>query len=431
MATKKKDEAAALADKLLGTLEGQRALGPDSYPLTLKQLGERAEPQAPPGLLLKAAAKAAFGERAVVARKKDLAAPVALREDLAQLAASPLLLEFVLGLLCRPDKPLVPFTSLKTKVDALLREPFLDAVSCQISVDALPPTVGRRLVRGRWQLYLQRMPPPPPPRKPEVQLAEDLLQVLKAQRDRGGNAYPLALSELVRLTDPQAPAKRVKQALGKEPFKSQAVLAFPRQADTPLALAEDLDWLAGSPLLLEAVLRAARTANNQAFAPAGLKTKVAAALRQPFVDACALHVAAGTLPPAVGWMWIGKKQYLFLLKDVHPTPTGPISPPPSPPEPQLAAAPVDFEPAFDAAFQRLDRGRGGHNFVSLVDLRQAVQAGREAFDAGLRRLRIAGRYTLSAAEGRHGTTPEERAAGITEDGALLLYVSRKSVGPPS
>ena len=32
------------------------------------------------------------------------------------------------------------------------------------------------------------------------------------------------------------------------------------------------------------------------------------------------------------------------------------------------------------------------------------------------------------AEGRHGLSPEEREAGITEDGALLLYVSRRK-GP--
>jgi hypothetical protein len=60
-----------------------------------------------------------------------------------------------------------------------------------------------------------------------------------------------------------------------------------------------------------------------------------------------------------------------------------------------------------------------------VDLRQALPVDRAVFDAELRRLRIAGRYTLSAAEGRHGTNAEERAAGITEEGALLLYVSRK------
>ena len=50
----------------------------------------------------------------------------------------------------------------------------------------------------------------------------------------------------------------------------------------------------------------------------------------------------------------------------------------------------------------------------------------DVFNAELRKLRVAGRYTLSAAEGRHGISPEEHAAGIVEDGSLLLYVSRKA-----
>ncbi len=61
-----------------------------------------------------------------------------------------------------------------------------------------------------------------------------------------------------------------------------------------------------------------------------------------------------------------------------------------------------------------------------MDLRRLVPLAREPFDSGLRKLRIGGRYTLSAAEGRHGVSPEERAAGIVEDGSLLLYVSRKT-----
>ena len=87
---------------------------------------------------------------------------------------------------------------------------------------------------------------------------------------------------------------------------------------------------------------------------------------------------------------------------------------------------LDFAPAFEEAFARLDRQAGGHNFVSLADLRPTVACDRQAFDTGLRELRIAGRFTLSAAEGRHGLSPAEREAAINEDGTLLLFVSRKS-----
>jgi hypothetical protein len=93
---------------------------------------------------------------------------------------------------------------------------------------------------------------------------------------------------------------------------------------------------------------------------------------------------------------------------------------------ELAAPAVDFRAAFEEAFGRLDREGGGHNFVSLIALRQALPVARADFDRELRQLRQAGRYTLGAAEGRDGISPEERAAGITEEGSLLLFVSRNT-----
>jgi hypothetical protein len=89
------------------------------------------------------------------------------------------------------------------------------------------------------------------------------------------------------------------------------------------------------------------------------------------------------------------------------------------------AGTTDFARAFDAAFEQLDRARGSHNFVNLVDLRRAFPVDRQTFEAELRQLRLARRYTLSAAEDPRGISPEEQDAGIPEDGALLLFVSRK------
>ena len=91
-----------------------------------------------------------------------------------------------------------------------------------------------------------------------------------------------------------------------------------------------------------------------------------------------------------------------------------------------AAARADFAAAFDAAFHDVNRRQGSHNFVSLVDLRQVLaRFSREQFDRGLRDLRAAGLYGLSAVEGLHGIGTQERDSGIEEAGTLLLYVSKK------
>jgi hypothetical protein len=94
--------------------------------------------------------------------------------------------------------------------------------------------------------------------------------------------------------------------------------------------------------------------------------------------------------------------------------------------PKAAPSPdcwVRFQMAWDA----LDSKSGGHNFVSLVDLRKALgDYERWIVDGTLKVLRQTLRFSMSALEGRHGSTEEEREAAILEDGQYLLYVSRRT-----
>lgn len=64
------------------------------------------------------------------------------------------------------------------------------------------------------------------------------------------------------------------------------------------------------------------------------------------------------------------------------------------------------------------------NLANLVELRKRIRCSRETFNKVLHAARVAGRVTMSLAEGRHGITPEERAAGILDgEGQLLLFAS--------
>ena len=195
MPAKRKNPAAELAEKLLAVLEAQRALGKEAYPLTLQRLAELADPLAAPEVIDKAVATKLFKDHAIVAQKKNRAAPVALKDDGEQLAASPVLLEFALDQLCSPASPTCPLSKLKSKVDTKLKKPLEEAAARQIREHTLPPAVGYRLEKNKPVLFLHRIPPAPlpqPPKKPEVVLAENLLQVLEAQRQLGGDAYPLS-----------------------------------------------------------------------------------------------------------------------------------------------------------------------------------------------------------------------------------------------
>ncbi len=409
-----------LAGTLLEVLRRQRAGG--EYPLSVARLAVLAGPGVTAEQALKTLVRRGLVAEVALGSKKDYAAPLALAEDAERLATSPQLLEFALNRACAPPaKPLQPLAKVAAQVERPLRPALEAELRRRLEEGTLPAEAAGQVVRGKPHFYLKRFPPPKPP---DLDLSERLVRALEGQRDRGPTAYPVPLDRLVELAG-AAPAV-VKKALAAEPFLSQALVAMARKADAPVALAADRDALAASPLLVRAALGAACSADNQAVGVADLKKKLVPTLRQTFEAALARHLAAGTLPAGVGCLRIKKKPYLFLLADLGaPVPAAQPAVAQKPPPPALAP-PQDFARHFEEAFDRLDRERGSHNLVSLVGLRRALPVDRAAFDAELQRLRREGRYSLSAAEGRHGISPEERDAAIPEDGSLLLFVSRRA-----
>ncbi len=412
----KPDDAAELAARIVQTLERLREQG-DAYPPSLRAL---TQPDSPLDLVAKALKKKPFAARLLVALKHP-DSPVALAEDADRIADSPRLIELALSLLCTPQKRLHPPSRLISKVDKALKPAFGAALQRRLAEKSLPPAVGVVEVRGKPQLYLRALPPP------AVELSQKLVDALEAMRSAGENAYPPSWKGLITQTDPAAGPALVKEAMRLPPFAGRALFAAPRDPEAPMALAEDRDALLASAALLEYALAAVRKPDHQAVPAADLKKKTAKPLQAAFEAAVIARVAARRLPPAVGCLYVRKKPHLFLLRDLNVVPASGGRPPPDLAKNQGADAPrsPSIASAFDAAFDRLDRQKGSHNLVNLLDLRRAVPADRAAFDAGLQQLRRDGRYTLGTAEGRHGVTPEEREAGIVEEGALLLFVSRR------
>lgn len=438
----KKSPADELAEKMTAVLEGQRGLGADAYPLTLRRLAELTDPAAPADLILKAAVtkKQPFAGRVVVSLPKNLDAPAALAEDLAALADSPLLLRTLLAALCTSASPTCDPSKLKTKVTAKLKPAFAAALDRRVREAALPDGVALVAVRKKQHLHLTRFPLPRPP---EVVLAENLLRVLEGQRALGEAHYPPTFGQLLQLTEPNLSATLLTKVLALPAVKTRLLVTLKdakHRALAPVGLAEDAAQLAASPRLLQVVLELCRTPSQQLFTLAEVKKPVAPALAAAFAENIHRRLASRTLPAGIGSLLLKAKPMLFLLSDVHSTsapkrevPAEPIQrqgevPAESVPSPTAVASsspPFDFAVRFDAAFRELERQARLPNFVSLVELRPALACDRATFDAELRKLRLAGRYTLSAAEGRHGIRPEEQDAGIVEDGALLLFVSRK------
>ncbi len=403
-----------LADRAVASLERRRLAG-TGYPTTLQTLLQADVPGTSDDLVAKLAADRDFRSRVVLAVPGEPRAPLALPGDEELLASSPLLIEYAVRLVSTPEQPLHPVNKVAGALDRPLRKPFEQAVARLAGSGEVPAGVAVHEVKGKLHLRRADLPLPPPP---EERLAGKLLSALRAAR-AAGTDYPLSLAQLIERADPAAPERLVKQALAQGAFTGHALTALPGRRDSLVALSEDRDRLAADVRLLEQTLAGARSADNQAVAAADLGKKLAPDLRATFTAAVQDRVSGHTLPAGIGCLVLRKKPHLFLLADLD------VRLPEKATPAEEVEEEIDFARMFEDAFAKLEPA--GHGLVSLVDLRQQVPVERERFDRELEQLRRAGHYSLQGAEGRHGISPQERAAGIAEHGDLLLYVSRREV----
>src|SRR5439155_3440855 len=117
--------ASTLAEKMVRVLQSLRSLDADSYPLSLRRLAELSDATAPARMILSAASpqQKAFRQYALAARK-DLHAPVALKEDVQLLAASAQLLEFAFQVTRTEGTHAFTVPGLKKKLTSDLQKPF-------------------------------------------------------------------------------------------------------------------------------------------------------------------------------------------------------------------------------------------------------------------------------------------------------------------
>jgi hypothetical protein len=437
----RRNEAADLAGQLIRELESNRAAG-GAYPTPLGQLTAGRDP----ALFTRAIHCKPFKSRAIVSLRDDPEGPVALADDAEMLAVSPQLLERLLDQVGTPDNPGCTPTQLTKRLDSRLKKPFAAALARQIAGGTLPETVGH-VTRGRTVLlYLHRHGTP---RSPEQRLARQIQEIVQAHRQ--GPDYPLTWPRLAELAG--ASPALLKKAVAIPGLRDQLLVAASRDPQqTLVALAEDRDQLTGDPRILLAAIARMRTDTRHAFTLKELEAKVPKILKAGFAESIRRRIDQDTLPPSVGWIQHGKGPLLFLVTDLHIRPdrqseTAPPGAEQVRKEMETSAPPlseegerervgreaseirptpaIDFAAAFDEAFERLDRQAGQHNLVSLAALRDAVPVDRAVFDRELQQLRLAGRYGLSAADGRQRISPEDRLAAIQEEGSCLLFVSRK------
>lgn len=410
----KRNAAVLVAEQLIAKLREIKQSG--DYPSSIHELAREAGVEEDETLLKKVvAAKKPFGEQAVALQAKNLESPVVLRGDEGILLGHDRTLSFLVENAVTPEKPLVESAKLRSRVPATLRAIWDEKLREWLARSTLPDGLAHVQQGRKSFLHLTRYPLP---QLPEEVLAQRWLDQLGRSREDG--AYPITWGELQRRVETSSPAV-VKKALALPRFKNAVLFGMKAQAGAPIAFEEDAERLAISDLLLLEAIRQARTGTHHAINMADLKKKVTRPVQSSFAHSLVRRWEDAVLPPGVGGILQKKAPVFFLLEDlVRGTGLNGHSEAKQRPVTQEAAG-----DAFDAAFQEADRERGGHNFVSLVDLRRRLAMESSDFNRLLHEVRSAGKYTLSAAEGRHGLTAEELDAGIREDGSYLLYVSKR------
>ncbi len=449
MASRKPNAAALLAARMVERLAAQRPTQPDHpFPLLADLIAQEEQP-AESETLGKAIRHKDFKNQAIGGDLQDLQSPVAFKDDLAVFASSPQLLVFLQSKTPRGEGQPFLVKDLQKAIrgnapslNAELKKAFEAALRPKIEACELPDVALKK----------PKPPKQPKPKKPSkaqqlAVLSQALLEALQAQRTSGGDAYPATLKQLAQraATELSRDEKLVLEAAGKSPFKEQVVAAWSKDLEAPVAFQEDLERLFGAPQLLERALRMkkeksktslAHKANDLAKLLVGGRGKEKE--QAAFCSAVARRLTSDSMPPGIGAIRLGPKgePHFFLLEDLQPPSLRAVLSGAAPVAPRESTPPVasqesaahfeEFAKRFEESFSQLDRQRGGHNFVSLADLRRELNTvPRAQFDAHLRRLRQERRFELSGAQSKQGLPEELREAGVIEAGNLLMYVSRR------
>jgi hypothetical protein len=373
MGKKKPDAAVELAERMLEVLKAKGNYGAEGDPPTLQELGEHCDGAPSHELIVKAATKKVFTDKAVVVDKVDkkpaLASPVYFKGE-------------------------VP--------------------------------------------------------KREVLLARRMVAVLESQRRLGDEAYPPTLRRLAQLCEVKGPDAAIRKAAATDPMASRTTVLAKNgnslRPDAPVVFREEIEGNLATvlPALLRFALRPTTSKTKKgiretaAFTVKELANRFIPELRSRLTDAVEEAIARGSLPHGVAWISKGDP-LLFLVEHLRPADSRATTgadayatpahrdPAGDAPASNAHVPASEFVQAFRAAFEDLDRRNGSTNFVKLSDLRSALsEFSREDFDAGLRRLRIEGVFSLDSHEGLHGSlTDDEREAGVREAGSVLIYASRR------
>lgn len=394
-----KPKAPTLAERAVEELK--KARDGQTEPLTMSELAARLNMPAEELLAPKTL-------KGVLVTQKAPDAPVMLPDDAQTFANSDRLLRFAVSQIgTQPPWDLKKFlTAVKLHKD--IKPKFQAALETRLADQKLPADFQNNFLR---KVSL-------------TDIASNLINTLKSRSSLGPAEYPVLEANLLDECTLPIPSAEKKKGLKDSTFTREALkVTVARKTYYLLSRDASCDGLEGA--LRSAEAKSGGKSNG--FEVEELVASVAAKDTPRFAmfkTAISNAIASNALPQGIGSLRVKGKAILFrtsLFADsATSTPHTAVS------QPAPSATP-DFARAFEAAFERLLAKADGRNFIKVFDLRRELpQFSREAFDAGLRKLRETDKFTMESYEGNNRRYPEEEIqAGIREGGSILIHVSRK------
>jgi hypothetical protein len=304
-----------LAGRLLDALKQLKSAGVSRYPASFADLVKRAEILQTDPLLPEALALPDFTAAAMLVAGQLPDGWLCLRSDAENVVRTEGFLKRLLHAGCSESHPEQKLSFVARLIVKDLQSSFMEVWRTHFDLQRKFEFMEMTAIgsRERVDLILRdaRFP------RPEKVLSEQLVRTLERRRSDQSGAEPLTWTQLAEQTRSGADAALLQKALIAEPFCSRVLVALPCQSESPVALNEDLDRLASSAGLLDAVLSQLISDDTSAVPLeklTGLRT-LHSSVRAAFETSLKTHLETKQLPPGFGAVRQAGKWLLFRLQD--------------------------------------------------------------------------------------------------------------------
>ncbi|MCA9050228.1 MAG: hypothetical protein KDA89_15940 [Planctomycetaceae bacterium] len=265
--------------------------------------------------LLKAARRCSpFADDTVTVRSDGEREWLVLKADAEHVLSSEVLVEQILKEVCSEASPELQLSVLRKQIPKAYRSLFTEIWRTHAELHRRFQCAELSLAPRHEVVFRDARYP-----RREAVLSEQLVTALEARKADDDGSYPCTFEQLLQTVGSAAGILVVNSAVRTDPYRSRVISGVPASANSPIALLDDAEHLARSPLLIAAALPSLLKHGHDAVAVETLcKSKVINNVVRPYLPAAIeTLITERQLPDGIGALQISKKWHLFPLENIR------------------------------------------------------------------------------------------------------------------